>query len=89
MDAGRRFQFGDLRVMTAITLLELQGLRDDLVRALAKGILTVTDQNSESVTYAGPGAMQRAIAVLEARIAAMQSGSARNTFIFTTNKGLD
>jgi hypothetical protein len=72
--------------MGALTVLELTTARDNLVRALARGVTVVIDQNGEQVRYAGPDAMQRALAILEARISAMQSGAAVNTVRFCTTK---
>jgi hypothetical protein len=72
--------------MSALSIPELQTARDDLIRALARGVLSVTDSNGEAVTYASPAAMQRAIAHLDSRIAAMQS-AAPNVIRFQTSKG--
>lgn len=71
--------------MAALTVQELMSLRDELVRQLGRGVMSVTDANGEAVTYASPAAMQRAIAALETRIAAMQS-PAPNTIRFNTSK---
>ncbi len=73
--------------MGALTVSELETARDDLVRALARGVTVVIDQNGEQVRYAGPEAMQRALAVLESRISQLQSGAAVNTWRFETTKG--
>lgn len=72
--------------MAAVTVQELMELRDELVRQLGRGVLSVKDANGEEVTYATPAAMQRAIAVLESRIAAMQS-AAPNVIRFQNSKG--
>lgn len=72
--------------MAALSVSELMELRDELVRQLARGVLSVKDQNGEEVTYATPGAMQRAIAALETRIAAMTSAPP-NVIRFNTSKG--
>jgi len=72
--------------MAALTLPELTVLRDELVRQLGRGVLSVKD-GDEEVTYPTPGAMQRAIAALESRMAAMQSG-APSRFLFSTSKGV-
>jgi hypothetical protein len=58
----------------ALTLSALQALCDALITARAKGVLEVEDQNGERVRYASLYSMGRAIANLEARIAAMQGG---------------
>lgn len=73
--------------MAAVTIQELMTLRDGLVRQLGRGVLAVKDANGEEVSYATPAAMQRAIAALESRIAAMQS-AAPNVIRFNTSKGL-
>lgn len=73
--------------VAALSLSELQALRDDLVRSLARGERRVRDQNGEEIEYRSAGEMQRAIAALERRIAAMQSGAA-NAYRFSTNKGV-
>lgn len=70
--------------MAALTVQELMTLRDELVRQLGRGVLSVKD-GEEEITYASPGAMQRAIAALESRIAAMQSAPP-NTIRFNTSK---
>jgi hypothetical protein len=71
----------------ALTVSQLETARDELVLALARGVTSVRDANGERVDYATPGAMQRAIAALESRIAAMQS-PAPNVIRFNTSKGL-
>lgn len=73
--------------MAALTLSELQSLRDALVRARAKGVLEVEDQNGERVRYASLDSMARAIADLESRIAQMQSGAV-NVIKFDARKGV-
>lgn len=70
--------------MAALSVSELMGLRDELVRQLGRGVLSVKD-GDEEVTYATPAAMQRAIAALESRIAAMQS-PAPNVIRFNSSK---
>lgn len=71
----------------ALTVQALETARDELVLALARGVLSVTDANGEAVTYASPTAMQRALAHIESRIAAMQA-SAPNIIKFNTSKGV-
>jgi hypothetical protein len=71
--------------MAALTLSELQTARDNLVRALASGERRVRDQNGEEVEYRSVGEMQRALGVVESRIAAMQS-AAPNVIRFNTSK---
>lgn len=74
--------------MAALTLSDLQSLRDALIRARLGGVREVTDQNGESITYKSDSEMARALADVEARIAAMQSGgTAPNTIRFKTSKG--
>lgn len=72
--------------MSALTVSELTGLRDELVRQLGRGVLSVKD-GDEEITYTSPGAMQRAIAALENRIAGMQSG-APSRYLISTSKGV-
>jgi hypothetical protein len=72
--------------MAALTLSELQTARDNLVRALASGERRVRDQNGEEVEYRSVGEMQRALGVVESRIAAMQA-EAPNVIRFNTSKG--
>lgn len=73
--------------MAALTISELETARDNLVRQLAKGVLSVQDQNGEQVTFASPAAMQRALQTLESQIAALRS-QAPNVIRFNTTKGL-
>lgn len=70
----------------ALTFDALATARDELVMALARGVLSVTDANGEAVTYASPAAMQRALAHIESRMAAMQA-SAPNVIRFNSSKG--
>lgn len=71
--------------MSALTLTELQSARDALVRALATGEKRVRDANGEEVEYRSVFEMQRALGLLESRIAAMQA-AAPNTIRFKTSK---
>lgn len=73
--------------MAALTLSELQSLHAALVRARAGGVRTVRDQNGEEVSYKSDREMSAAIADVEARIAAMQSGAAPNVIRFNSSKG--
>ncbi len=71
--------------MSALTLSQLQASRDALVRALASGERRVRDQNGEEIEYRTVFEMQRALGVIEGRIAAMQSAPP-NTIKFNTSK---
>lgn len=73
--------------MASLTITELETARDNLVRQLAKGVLSVTDANGEQVTFASPAAMQRALATIESQIAALRS-QAPNVIKFNTSKGV-
>ncbi len=73
--------------MSALQLSDLQAFRDALVRALATGEKRVRDANGEEIEYRSVFEMQRALGLIEARIAAMQS-AAPNTIRFKTSKGL-
>jgi len=71
--------------MAALTLSDLQAARDGLVRALATGERRVRDQNGEEIEYRSVFEMQRAMGVIEGRIAAMQSAPP-NVIRFKTSK---
>ncbi len=71
--------------MSALTLSDLQTARDALVRALATGEKRVRDQNGEEIEYRSVFEMQRALGLIESRIAAMQT-AAPNTIRFKTSK---
>lgn len=71
--------------MAALTLADLQASRDALLRALASGERRVRDQNGEEIEYRSVFEMQRALGVVESRIAAMQT-AAPNTIRFNTSK---
>ncbi len=73
--------------MAALTLEELQASRDALVRALATGERRVRDQNGEEIEYRSVFEMQRALGVVEARIAAMQT-TTPSRYLISTSKGL-
>ena len=57
----------------ALTLSDLQSLRDALIRARLGGVREIQDQNGERMAWKSDGEMARALADVEARIAAMQS----------------
>lgn len=71
----------------ALTLQELAAARDTLFRARAGGVLTFRDSNGELVTYKSDSEMARALASLDAEIAAASRRPA-NTIHFRTSKGL-
>lgn len=70
----------------SIGLLELQNLRDSLIRARAKGVLEITDQNGESIRYSSADAMARAITDLEKRIEEIQNSGRPTTIRFNPSK---
>lgn len=74
--------------MAALSLSELQGLRDALIRARLAGVREVRDQNGETVSYKSDAEMGRAIANCDALIAQMQSGQTPNVIKFRTSKGV-
>ncbi|MEI4486366.1 hypothetical protein V8J36_09195 [Frigidibacter sp. MR17.14] len=71
----------------ALTLVELTAARDMLFRARAGGVMTFRDQNGELVTYKSDAEMARALAALDAEIAAASKRPA-STILFRTLKGL-
>ncbi len=71
--------------MSALTLADLQSFRDALVRGLASGERRVRDASGEEVEYRSVGEMQRALGVVESRIAGMQT-TAPNVIRFNTSK---
>ena len=72
--------------MSALTLSDLAASRDALVRALATGEKRVRDASGEEVEYRTVFEIQRALGLIEARIAAMQS-AAPSVIRFQTSKG--
>lgn len=72
----------------AATLAQLQAWRDGLFAARLQGVREYRDQNGESVSYKSDAEMARALAAVDAEIAAY--GRRRpNTILFRTSKGLD
>ena len=69
------------------TLAELTKMRADLFAARAQGVRRFRDQNGEEVEYRSDSEMARALAALDAEIAAAQSRPA-STILFRTSKGL-
>jgi hypothetical protein len=69
----------------AIDLTALQSLRDALIRARANGLREVEDQNGERIAYKSDREMAAALADVEARIAATQSGTV-NVIRFQSSK---
>ncbi len=73
--------------MAGLTLSDLQSLRDGLIRARLGGVREVKDQNGETLTWKSDREMQAALADVESRIAALQSGASVKTVRFQTSKG--
>jgi hypothetical protein len=71
----------------ALTLSALQAARDALVTARIGGLREVQDANGERVVYKSDSEMARALAALDAEIAAA-SRRPSNTIVFNTSKGL-
>lgn len=72
--------------MAALTLSELETMRENLVRARLGGLREVRDQNGEAVTYKSDREMQSAIASIDSEIARLQSNTVKQVR-FTTTKG--
>lgn len=73
--------------MAALSLSELQSLRDALIRARLGGVRRVRDQNGEEIEYKSDAEMERALRNCEALIAQMQSGQTPNVIKFNARKG--
>lgn len=73
--------------MAALTVAELQTLRDSLVRNRANGIREFRDQNGETVTYKSDRELAAAIDSLEFEIGRMTAARPL-TYIVRTSKGL-
>ena len=71
----------------ALTLTELQAARDALLKARAGGVREYQDQNGERVAYKSDGEMARALASLDAEIAAA-ARRPPSTIRFQTSKGV-
>jgi hypothetical protein len=61
--------------------------RDELKAARYSGVRRVRDQNGEEIEYRSDAEMARALATIEAEIAALAS-KPRTSFTFKTSKGL-
>lgn len=72
--------------MAALTLSELETMRENLVRARLNGVREVRDQSGEAVTYKSDREMQAAIASIDSEIARLQSNTVKHVR-FTTTKG--
>ena len=69
------------------TVAELQKMRADLLAARAGGVRRFRDQNGEEVEYRSDAEMARALAALDAEIAA-QTARPANTIRFHFSKGI-
>ena len=69
------------------TVAELQEMRAGLLAARSQGVRRFKDQNGEEVEYKSDSEMARALAALDAEIAAASRRPA-NTILFRTSKGL-
>lgn len=74
--------------MAALSLTDLQSLRDALIRARFAGVREVQDANGERVQYRSDAEMARALANCESLIAQMQSGQTPNVIKFNARKGV-
>lgn len=72
--------------MAALTLSELETMRENLVRARLNGVREVRDQNGETVQYKSDREMAAALASVESEIARLQSNTVKQVR-FTTTKG--
>ncbi|RNF33715.1 phage head-tail joining protein [Paracoccus methylarcula] len=70
------------------TLAELQAYRERLLETRYSGIRSLTDQNGEQVHYRSQSEIERAIAALDAEIAALTSGRSNRIKPIMT-KGLE
>lgn len=73
--------------MTEVTVEELRKARSELIRLRAQGIMTLTDQNGESITYKTDSQMASALAALDSEIRRLERGNP-TTIAFVTTKGL-
>jgi hypothetical protein len=71
----------------ALTLSDLQSLKDALVRARLSGVREIVDQSGERLQYKSDREMQAALASVESQIAALQSAPP-NVVKFKVSKGL-
>lgn len=69
------------------TVAELTKMRADLLAARAGGVRRFRDQNGEEVEYRSDSEMARALAALDAEIAA-QTARPASTIHFKTSKGI-
>ncbi|MFC4730690.1 phage head-tail joining protein [Salipiger abyssi] len=69
------------------SVAELTQMRADLHAARMTGAREFRDQNGETVVYKSDSEMARALAALDAEIAA-QSARPASTILFKTSKGL-
>ena len=70
-----------------LTAAELERMRDDIVRARARGTRTVATGDGSSVTYATDQEMAAALADIETRLRRARHGPVR-TILFTSSKGV-
>lgn len=68
--------------------LKLGELRDELIRSRLSGVLSVTDQNGEKITYKSDTEMAAAIEAIEATIREITCSRPASTIHFSTSKGL-
>jgi len=69
------------------TLAELIAFRDGLLETRFSGVQSLTDQNGERVTYRSEAEIARALAAVNAEIAAA-SKTPSSTIRFNSSKGL-
>ena len=71
----------------ALTADQLRSWRDSLIESRLRGVLTVRDQNGESVTYKSDSEMAAAIRAAD-QLILESTGKHPNVIRFQTTKGL-
>lgn len=71
----------------AISLAKLQGFRDELFEGRMSGARRFRDQNGEEIEFRSDGEIAKALAAVDAEIAAY-AGKPASTILFNTSKGI-
>lgn len=69
-------------------LTKLRKARDGLIDARSQGVLSVRDQNGETVVYKSDKQMASALAALDSEIAGLAGRKSPHTIHFQTSKGI-
>jgi hypothetical protein len=71
----------------ALTLLQLEKLRDELEQTRLSGVREIKDQNGETISYKSDSEIAAALNFVTRKISELRQGQPK-TIVFSTHKGI-